>query len=216
MGAGIRFSTCTVCGSDKGYFLKKKCAACTNAENNTRYRFTDAQNERLRELFAPAQKPTARSAALNIAEEETAFPRYILIRQLGRLGLGERRRRWSATETAYLHQKAGVMPVAAIARHLNRSQATIMEKAQSERLSMRVTAGFSLKAVMDLFGVGAITVQAWITAGWLQKSSNRFSQRDLSRLLRDHLHDIDIRRINQTWLKVTLEELIAPERRMAA
>lgn len=140
---------------------------------------------------------------------EWAMPRHAITFRANALGLASRRKIWTDAEKAYLRANAGLMGIDAIAKHLGRSFPAVKCAACSLGLRLDSWKGYTRKDVARILHVAPMTIEQWTVRGWLRRDAEgMFTQPELEHFLRGRLRELDLRRIDQDWLRETLADML--------
>lgn len=151
------------------------------------------------------------SANLNRIAAQTGIPKKRLQYHARRHGwhCQTERRPWKPAELEYLQEKLGSVSLTQIARGLKRSVISIQVKAMRLKRSLRLTAGYNVSNLADVFGVHHTRVESWARRGLLGKQHGRtghggnirFTEANVIRFIRSHACEYDLGRVDQTWFK---------------
>jgi hypothetical protein len=112
---------------------------------------------------------------------------------------------WTAAEDMYLRERIGIVSVRSIAQRLGRTIDAVKVRAHRLELSRRVREGYNLADLSQVMGVAPSTARSWMRRGLLgevhQVGGLRVSERAVSRFIRAHPHEYDLRRVDQVWFK---------------
>ena len=165
----------------------------------------------LRSIYALSVR-REKTAAINELCARLRIPRRIIYAQADRLGITNKdvRKEWTQEEHEALVQMAGLVPVGIIARRLKRNKRSVALKLWAERISWRAkTKGYSRGEISRLMGVGEKTVRAWIDSGRLAVNVwNNVNESALLDFLAANVERIELRTIDQQWLKQMLRKII--------
>ncbi len=197
------------CGSDRAYPNTKKCRACT-ADSFRKYHFTDATDEEIRVAYSDAESRQDFSLRIKAICEAHGWPRHAIYYRAHTLGLTNGfRNPWSAKDIGYLKLHAGTKSLDKIAQELGRSYESTKAQAMILHLKTKVWTGYSLRDVCNVFSIHRRKLWEWAQLGWLTvDAEGRYTHAALQRFLRDHMDVLDLRRIEPTWLKETLREML--------
>ena len=115
-----------------------------------------------------------------------------------------RRRSWSAEEETILRELAGDVSLASIARRLHRSRAAVENHVRLLGLSTRISTGYSMSDLAEVFGVDPARVRRWVDRGLLGKEHRhgnaiRVTERNVVRFLRSCPREYSLARVDQVW-----------------
>lgn len=197
------------CGSTRGFPGTGKCRSCT-ADAFRKYHFTDATDEAIRVAYSDAESRQDFSARVKVICETHGWPRHVIYYRAQSLGLTNGfRNPWSAKDVAYLRLHAGTKSLDKIAQELGRSYESTKAQASALQLKTKVWAGYSLRDVCSLLSIHRRKLWEWAELGWLKvDAEGRYTHAALQRFLRDHMDVLDLRRIEPSWLKETLREML--------
>jgi len=173
-----------------------------------KYHWTPELRDELRRAYC--RNKTKLGAALDLLERRTGWPRHGLKYEAIRLGIvtADHRRAWSAEDLEYLRERLGSASAHQIARRLGRSIASVQSRAEKLEISYRVREGYTMADLARVFGESYCKVRRWIERGLLGPvrvaNGHRVSDRCLSRFLRRHHGEYDLRRVDQDWYKAML------------
>jgi hypothetical protein len=163
------------------------------------------------QLMLAYREPRRRglTARLDELEKWTRWPRHAFKAEALRLGITRRVSGcpWTAEEEAYVAEMAGTMSVKRIAKHLRRSVESVETRARRElQLRTKLTEGYTLTDLQQVFGVSWTTVKGWYKRGLLGKPVNggigiRVYDRAVVTFIRRHYRYYDLRAVDQTWFK---------------
>ena len=119
------------------------------------------------------------------------------------------RRPWTAAEVEYLGEKLGTLSSTRIARDLHRSVASIQIRARKMQRSLRVSEGYNVSDLAEVFGVAHGRVESWARRGLLGRSAGhgghggniRFATVNVVRFIKTHSSEYDLNRVDQSWFK---------------
>jgi hypothetical protein len=156
------------------------------------------------------------SSNLNRIARQTGIPKNRLKRYAQRQGLRcmAPHRPWTAEEIAYLEESLGAVSVNGIARHLKRSPGAVQCQAFKLNRSTRLSEGYNISNLAEVFGVHHLRVEIWARRGLLGKahghgghgSAIRFTESNVVRFIREHASEYDLARVDQTWYKAMVFE----------
>jgi hypothetical protein len=118
-------------------------------------------------------------------------------------------RRWTTEEIAYLEENLGSVSVSHIARRLRRSFRSVQCAAGKLERSLRLTDGYNVSDLCEVFGLNHTRIEGWMRRGLLGKAHGhgghggniRFSEANVVRFIRQHPGEYDLSRVDQTWFK---------------
>jgi hypothetical protein len=165
-----------------------------------RYHFTPELLEALRAAYCGNKEHV--SAAFDHLERKTGWPRSAFKMEAKRRGWARCYRPWNQDEIDYLRERLGTDSARLIARRLHRSLESVQAKADSMRLSRRVTDGYSFADLQQVFGEHYNTVRRWVDRGWLGRlRDGRVSEPAIKTFLRAHPREYSLRRTDEAWFK---------------
>jgi hypothetical protein len=148
------------------------------------------------------------SAALDRLEARTGWPRHAFKYEAGRRGWlrNEGRRPWLPDEVEYLRLHLGEYSAARIAKTLGRSTESVIAKAEAMRLSRRLTEGYTITDLAQVFGVDPHKAASWVRRGLLGRigpnmNEARVTDKAVAAFIRNHFREYDLRRVDQVWFK---------------
>jgi hypothetical protein len=147
------------------------------------------------------------TAGLDQLQRRTGWPRSALKLEAKRLGItsSDHRRGWTREEVEYLREEIGTSTPTKIARRLGRSVESVIAKAERMRLSRRAQDGYNVADLALAFGVHHRVVQRWMDRGLLgrvmRNCGKRVAEDGVMRFLTRHIHEYDLRRVDQVWFK---------------
>lgn len=203
-----------------------KCAQCRTAEGQSdglcpqcrlralglatrKYRFTPALRDEL--LAAYRLKKMPRAVAIRKMMARTGWPLHAFKCEAIRMGCTTwSSRPWKAEEEEYLREKAGAVSTKAIATYLGRSVASVESRMERMHLSRRLTEGYNIDNLCEVFGVTGDRVKGWMRRGLLGKvhevNGLRVTESNVIRFIREHSPEYDLRRVDQHWYKAMIFE----------
>lgn len=175
-----------------------------------RYLWTPELDNALREGYGKAATVRGITAAIDIVARMSGFPRYIVNRRAGKLRLTrDNRHPWTPQEIAFLRRHVGKMSVKEMAHHLHRDAVAVQSQiVHSSLCPTSRTGGFSLAQAAELLGVSRETLSKAVREGHLSHRKGRVTHRGLRRFLAAHFERLDLRLIDQRWLKAQLRHLL--------
>lgn len=166
-----------------------------------RYHCTSSIEAMLTECYAKANTAGGLSSALDVAQKATGWPRYMLKYHAMRLRLTrDTRRPWTTGEIRRLRALAGTMSANDIATELSRGRVSVRAQLERLRISYRVNAGETQAQAAKLLGVSVPMVRQWMKAEGL-RCGERLSHPAVVRLFEANVSAIDLRTIDQHWLR---------------
>jgi hypothetical protein len=155
------------------------------------------------------------TAALDLLERRSGFPRSALKYEAGRLGIGsaDHRRPWTEAEQAYLEENLGDKSVWAIARRLQRTHGSVCSRAVRLGLSRRCRNRYNIADLVICFGESREKIRRWMDRGWLGTveihggdEGHSVTHASVRAFVLRHYHEYDFRRVDQSWLKTMIFE----------
>jgi hypothetical protein len=119
------------------------------------------------------------------------------------------RRAWTPREIAYLREVLGKLSVTRIARNLKRSHASVKCQVGKLKLSQRLTGGYNVSDLCELFGLSHTRIESWVKRRLLGEPQGhgghggnlRFDETAVVRFIREYPHEYDLGRLDQSWFK---------------
>lgn len=171
-------------------------------------RWLGEEDEELRRIYALSKAGPAAAALRRLAEQKGVAPRNCRDRAhhlgLSRTKLG--RRRWTVKELEALKQYAGRITVGKIARLLRRTDDAVIQRLHRLALSGRVKErGYMRIELADCLGVDLETLRGLLKRFPLGENLlGNFKEDDVQLWVWDHLEDLELRKMDQAWLKAIL------------
>ena len=199
------------CGSDQAFPKTGKCPECT-MQRFRRNNYTPAMRQELRDTYAAdLTRDGLRDALRNMAEKFGVTPSSIRY-EAQKMGISHARRTWTKAEDDYIRAHAGLCGANAIGKHLGRTHAAVRTRANVIKVHLKVWAGFKRSEVSRLLHASPETVERWRSLGWLvPDATGMYTHPGIERFLRRHLDVLDLRRIDQNWLKETLRNMLGSD-----
>jgi len=151
------------------------------------------------------------SANLNRIAARTRIPKQRLKDEARKRGwrCQTERRPWTAAEVEYLQEKLGALSAIRIARDLHRSVASIQVQAGRMQRSLRVSEGYNVSDLAEVFGVAHGRIESWARRGLLGRPAGhgghggniRFATVNILRFIKAHASEYDLNRVDQSWFK---------------
>lgn len=199
---------CAGCGAPIAGGKTGYCCHCVNKRvprATLKFPWTPEWDRMLREGYARCVlgKPTV---AIDRVQAATGYPRHIVRLRAQRLGITrDTRKPWRWDEESFLRLQAGRTSAKQIARYLHRSHASVVSHMEGMRLSAHVIHGYSLTQLAELLGVSFHQVRKFLRSGWLKmNASHRINASDARYFLIERMDHLDLRLMNQRWLKEEL------------
>jgi len=208
--------------------LKSRLCACGAAAGRDGF----CGSCRLRKLTAARQRPPLppnileelrlayignvrrTSENLNRLAARAGVPKQRLKDEAGKRGWRSQteRRPWSAAEVEFLEENLGKLSSTQIARKLGRGVASVQLRARKLQRSLRVTEGYNVSDLAEVFGVSHGRVESWARRGLLGRATGhgghggnlRFATQCVLRFVRKHASEYDLNRVDQEWFKAIL------------
>jgi hypothetical protein len=199
---------CLDCGRPRACPSDHLCCGCRGKRISTEKRrehWPDEYDQLIREAYAAAKNRRSLSANITRVVRRTGHSREYIARRAQSLGvIREVRNPWTAAEENFLREKAGEVTAAEIQRLLGRGKNSVWVKMQRLKLSMRVTAGYSIKDLRDCFGVTYPTVKRWIDLGyirWSGPTAERTDENNVRQFVITHPELWSAKKIDESWFK---------------
>lgn len=198
----------------------KKCAGCGSAITGgktgycyhcwakyqqpraSKYPWTPEWDEMLRDGYARCvlAKPTT---VISRLQAITGYPRHAVTLRAQALGITrDTRKPWTDYEIGFLRQHVGRMSIKRFSRTLGRSYESVRYQLERLELKAATAPGYSIAQLADLMGIGRHQVRKFIQRGWLGlDADHRIPKRVARELLFAKLDHLDLRVMNQRWLK---------------
>lgn len=190
------------------------CDGCRWAHRRkpAKYVWTAEKDAYLREKYVATKRGRKRAIS-----KALGWPEYAIQRRASELGLSKPwpkdRRAWTREEIAFLHEHAGARHVNWIRLKLKRGLSAVIVKMKRLGLSRRLTEGYTMRGLEEAFGADHREISRWIARGWLKASrlpeegepditrrTMHVTHGAVRRFVREHWDEIDIRKVDQTWL----------------
>ncbi len=194
---------CRKCQDPHGCPKDRLCHRCRiqNKPNpNKRYQWTPNLDLALKRAYQASTRREL-SKNLDLFQLRSGFTRVVIVARAATLGLGSRRRRWSAEEIEALTDAAGRVSKSAIARRLNRSYWSVKAEFSRLELRSRLSDGYSQGDVACLLGASERSVRKWISLGWLKLQHSRVTEASLIRFIRTQPEEYQLSRVDEAWFK---------------
>jgi len=153
------------------------------------------------EIFANVERISARSGV----------PKRHLLNLARKRGWGRQsnRRPWTLQEQEYLRQTVGKVSVERIAHNLHRGILSVHCRISRLKLSRRLTVGYNVSDLVELFGLCRTRVDSWVNCGLLGEPQGhgghggniRFDEAAVVRFICEHSREYDLARVDQEWFK---------------
>jgi hypothetical protein len=182
--------------------LCKKCRCISMRPQ--KHTWTAEQEAELKIIYATsAHNRRELTKALTKFVAKYRIPRPIVQWKAGQLGIRmDNRKPWNEQEKTFLREKSGDITAKEIARILGRSNDSVIAQMERMDLSRRVTDGYALTEICEVFGISFKLAQKWVALGWLRMGRNgRIPEVSVLRLLKTQPQSYDLRRVDQTWFK---------------
>ena len=119
------------------------------------------------------------------------------------------RRPWNPQEVDYLKEKLGTASITRIAHDLKRPLVSVRVKAAKLRLSIRLSEGYNISDLAEVFGLHYSRIESWARRGLLGKPHGhgghggniRFAETNVGRFIRRHPSEYNLGRVDATWFK---------------
>jgi hypothetical protein len=196
---------CASCGAGAGRDgLCTSCRCAKLAPHNRKYTFTPQILEELQRAYI-GKRPEV-TAKLRLLSARFRIPLWKLKQEANRRDWRccPRRRFWSAEENDILRERAGSQSVECIAKLLGRTREAVENQVRKLRVSLRITAGYTLSDLAEVFGTNTDRVRRWAERGLLGKahtrgSASRFTEANVMRFIRSYPHEYSLARVDQAW-----------------
>jgi hypothetical protein len=155
-----------------------------------------------------------RFQVLNRMIRLTGLPRWYIKRQAAHLGLTMHmdRKPWTRAELDVLDDLVGRVSVATLAKKLHRPVSSVTNKLKRLQISRRVRNGYTMRDLELCLGEDHHKISEWIKKGWLRdrlqgtrrhdgngRDIHRIREKDILDFLRNHLQEINLGKVDQTW-----------------
>lgn len=172
-----------------------------------------ADDEELRRIYSLPCRTDRVLALRKFAESKSKTPRICSNRAVV-LGIASSRRRWSDAEYRNITRYAASHPPRAIARIVGRSERSVKRELLLLRKLGRVRSdGYTVHMLAGFMGINPETlarlVQRWPMNGRKWSKWQKFPSCDVQVWLWEHIDDLDLRPMDQVWLKRMLKEVAA-------
>jgi hypothetical protein len=182
--------------------------------NHRKYFWTDELREDLRAAYAAGNKTRLTAGLDKLNKRVPKWPRSALKYEARRLGIetADHRRPWTKEEQTYLEDSLGVVSIKGIARHLKRSHESVASRADKLGLSRRAKEGYDISDLAALFGATYPEIKRWMDRGYLGKvhenigNGHRVMPENVRRFAERHIHEYDLRRVDQLLFKLMIFE----------
>jgi hypothetical protein len=182
------------------------CAATKPFRFARKYTITPEILEELRLAYMGGR--TEVSAKLRRLSIRTKIPTYRLSEEANSHGwyCCAPRRGWSAEEDSYLRERLGAASLDSIARRLKRSLRSVEARARRFKLSVRISEGYNMRDLAQVFGVHRAAVKRWMERGLFGKFHEhgqeiRVTEVNVVRFIRRYPQEYSLGRVDQTWFK---------------
>ena len=98
-----------------------------------------------------------------------------------------------------------------IARRLRRSVTSVAVHAHAQKLSVRISDGYCIRTLCEVFGVRYGRVEGWIRRGLLGKAQHGgqggmvwFPAANVIRFIRKHPSEYELARVDEVWFKAVI------------
>lgn len=113
---------------------------------------------------------------------------------------------WTDQDEEHLRQYAGSASVQTIARRLKRSVSSVANHARRLELSVRISDGYSMRMLCEVFGTYHGRVEGWMRRGLLGKAQHGgpggmiwFPAANVIRFVRKYPSEYDLGRVDKVW-----------------
>lgn len=188
----------------------RRCRGRKFGQARRKYKFTVELREELRRVYTGNKREITDGLSRLVAR--TRWPRHAFKYEAIRLGIvtNDHRRAWLRDEIEYLSERIGTVKVTTIAKHLRRSVESCIAKVERLHLSRRPREGYNAADLALAFGVHHQVISRWMDRGLFGRVSRnggkRVAETSVMRFLRRHVHEYDLRRVDQVWFKSMIFE----------
>lgn len=157
-------------------------------------------------------KYDGRTETIDELADRLHVPRWVVMRWARDMGLTRRKEpMWTQEETNYIERYIHKASIAAIAKHLGRTQTAVQSKAKRIGINKHQE-GYTMTGLCQGLGCDEKTIKKWIERGWLRGQRRKtertegqgdiwyFSDTAIRELVRKHPEEIDPRRAIWLWL----------------
>jgi hypothetical protein len=177
-----------------------------------RNKYTPAMLQELRDTYAADLTRDGLRDALRNMAAKFGVTRPSLRYEAQKMGISHPRRAWSKADDDYIRAHAGLCGANTMAKHLNRTPHAVRSRANVIKVHLKVWAGFKRSEVARLLHASPDTIERWRSLGWLvPDATGMYTHPGIERFLRRHLDVLDLRRIDQNWLKETLRNMLGSD-----
>lgn len=201
------------------------CGPCKNRRRTKRRKYepTPQIQDYLRQFYKGS--PRQRGRAVRLLARERGLPRWWIIRQAQKLGLGYpmRRKNWNEQEISWLEENVGQLCPERLAVHLGRSLNSVVLKIKRLHLSRRTRRGwFTLRDLEIGFGEDHRRIYEWVKRRWLRAGRDdriagssgmpfwRFTIDAVREFIWNHPTEFDLKKADQGWF-LNLVEMCSEE-----
>lgn len=196
---------CVDCQLPRGSKKDSLCASCRLKRRPKKYPFTPEMDDYLRRVYADnSYNKNALGEAITAYEKRYRLPRYVVRARASRLGVSvDNRRRWTPEEIATLRNLAGSMSVKEIAAKMGRGHTCVAAMMDSQRISRKITEGYTRQEVCQLLGVSATTTIKWVRSCLLKVNAetDRVTEASMAKFIRNHPDKYSLKRVDEAWFK---------------
>lgn len=176
----------------------------------TKYPFTPELDRRLTKAYRE-HGLTGKIVALDDLVHITGYPRFVFMNRANKMGLRTRAYKpWTRDDVAYITVNAGERSARAIAKHLGRTEGSVVWKLNELGMSAAQTNGYTRCQLGELFGVKQYVVDKWIARGWMYfcEADKRVPYSSVEHFVWKHLDKYRLASCEEWWLKTMLKPTI--------
>lgn len=195
------------CGAEFRSKFGVHCEACRYRRQRKppKYKWTPERDQRLRERYDSRVK----GRGLEIAKS-FGWPHWVIKKRSQMLGLArpvENRRPWTPEEEAFLLEHTGRRSEEWIAVKLKRSIASVVMKCKHDKISYRISEGYTVRELGLCFGIDHHGIDRWIESGKLKKRMRPtregqiygFRDEDVLEFIGNYPMAFRLDKVDQTW-----------------
>lgn len=176
-----------------------------------RVHWTTEEDMELRRIYALSKAGQSSKGLAQLAQRKRCSKENCRKRAeiLGIQRVAGAHRRWTALEIENLKQYAGRITTRKIARILGRSQEAVNVQLSRLEVSGRVKErGYTRVELGDLMGIDLDTLRAFLKRFPMPVNLlGNFAGSEVQLWIWDHLEDLELRKMNQAWLKSMLRKV---------
>jgi len=196
---------CSGCHRLNGCAADRMCHSCRlqrRAPANKKFQWTPELDEKLRHAYQRAQTKVALTYNLDLVQRSCGFTRVVILSRAAVLGLAFcRRRPWTKEEIDRLGEHAGMSTLAALAKKLDRTPASVKAKLKQLEISFRLREGYTKEDLRLLLRVSTKSIRNWVNRGWLRGVNGRFPESAVAKFLHQHPDQYQLGRVEEAWFK---------------